>query len=103
MSALKSRTHHILKLTIVDHLGEHDGGTAYVHKSRACLNCDSYSPGSGPDWDAEVDGPCINGCSAAEHADDGAYCPDHQTKSEFAAGLHRAHVQMFEVVEGGAA
>lgn len=98
-----SETHHILKLTIVDHLGKHDGGTVLVHKSRTCLNCDSYSPDSGLDWDAEVDGPCMTGCSAAQHADDGAYCDDHQTKFEFAAGLHRAHVPVFTVLKGGAA
>lgn len=105
MLALKSESaHHVLKITVVDHLGQHDGGTAFVHKSRTCRNCDSFAPtNTENDWDSEADGPCINSCSAAGDDESGQFCPDHQTKAEFAAGLHRAHVPVFAVVKGGAA
>lgn len=102
VTSMNLQTHHTMKLTIVDHLGEHDGGTAHVHVSRQCLNCDSYAPTSGDDWDAEADGPCMNLCTAAEHANDGAYCPDHQSKQEFEAGIHRSHVPLFNLIQGGA-
>ena len=103
MSTFHSETHHVMKVTWIDAAGAHDGGVVLVHKSRRCQNCASFAPNTSEDWDAEADGPCLNLCTAAEHTDDGAYCPDHQSKAEYAAGLHRAHVPMFGVIAGGAA
>lgn len=102
MSATQSTTHRVVKITWIDATGEHDGGEERVHVSRSCLNCDSFAPNPSEEWDAEADGPCMNLCSAAKHADDGAYCPDHQTKAEFEAGRHRPSMPVLTLVGGAA-
>lgn len=103
MLPVTSKTHHVVRITIRDHLGTHDGGEVHVHVSRSCLNCSSYAPTSVDDWDAEVDGRCRNLCTAARHSEDGAYCADHQTAAEFEAGVHRPQRPVFGIVEGGIA
>lgn len=107
MTALLSRTHRVVRITYIDATGEHDGGEARVHVSRCCDNCSSdglKDHAWQEDGGVEEFGRCMNMRPAADDADRAnQWCDDHQTSAEFEAGVHRPHVPVFAVVEGGAA
>jgi hypothetical protein len=102
-------THRIVRLTIVDHLGHHDGGEVKVHVSRFCSNC-ARDGTRDAEWVSEGCleelGRCMSSCPIAD-ADDlqesDRYCDDHQTQAESDAFVHRPHRPVFGVLEGGAA
>lgn len=107
MFATQAETHYTVKITIIDHLGEHDGGTVDIHKSRACLNC-AHDGDRDSDWIAEgatkTWGRCMNACSAANAENEAdQWCFDHQTAAESEANIHRPHVPVLTVLQGGAA
>lgn len=107
MSVAKTKTHRIVRITYIDAAGEHDGGEARVHVSRCCDNCSAdglndheWRGGGG----VEKFGRCMNLCWAGGDADKAnQWCDDHQTAAEFEANIHRPHVPVFTVVQGGAA
>jgi hypothetical protein len=107
MSALQPLPHHVVRIFITDHNGTHDAGTAHVHKSRNCSGC-AHDGAKDAEWQAdrgvEKYGRCMNGCGAADNADKAdQWCDDHQTSAEFESGVHRPHVPVFTLVEGGVA
>ncbi|MDQ0590995.1 hypothetical protein [Variovorax paradoxus] len=100
----QKKMYHIARVTWTDNTGTHDGGEVRVHVSRNCSNC-SADGLKDREWleNGGVDeyGRCMNLYPAA---DDGGtanqWCDDHQTATEFEAGIHRADRPVLTLVGG---
>jgi hypothetical protein len=102
---MNTKTHRAYEYSIIGAHGERHGPyVEQVHSTRCCENCHHFGPHD-RDWnqavaDGEFLAKCLNDCWAAD-SDDlvNHFCPDHQSRQEFDASVHRPHRPVFSLVK----